>query len=80
MFEEEVNLGVRMDKLALQYMQCFSLVLKYTLFSFKGVIELILDCIDRLHQYSSGSHFTEPDTGEEWEAILNNFYELLGEN
>ncbi|TKS85783.1 Ryanodine receptor 2 [Collichthys lucidus] len=38
------------------------------------------DCIDRLHQCSA-SHFAEAaqsDTGEEWEIILNCFYELLG--
>ncbi|XP_028278418.1 ryanodine receptor 2 [Parambassis ranga] len=50
---------------------------RQNMFEQEGVIDLILDCIDRLHQYSSGSHFTESDTGEEWEAILNNFYELL---
>lgn len=47
------------------------------------MIDLVLDCIDRLHQYSSASHFAEcaqSDTGEEWETILNRLYELLGEN
>lgn len=51
--------------------------------SFQGVIDLVLDCIDRLHQFTSASHFAEAvqsDTGEEWETILNRFYELLGEN
>ena len=47
----------------------------------QGVIDLVLDCIDRLQQYSSASQFAEAvqgDTGEEWETILNCFYELLG--
>lgn len=51
--------------------------------SSQGVIDLVLDCIDRLHQYSSASHFAEAvqsDTGEEWETIVNHFYELLGES
>lgn len=47
------------------------------------MIDLVLDCIDRLHQYSSASHFAEAaqsEKGDEWETILNNLYELLGEN
>lgn len=54
---------------------------RHTSFSSQGVIDLVLDCIDRLHQCSA-SHFAEAaqsDTGEEWEIILNCFYELLGE-
>ncbi|XP_078017038.1 ryanodine receptor 2 [Epinephelus lanceolatus] len=53
---------------------------RQNMFQEEGVIDLVLDCIDRLHQYSSGSHFAEAaqsDTGEEWETILNRFYELL---
>lgn len=56
---------------------------KYTPFSSQGVIDLVLDCIDHVHQYSSASHFAEAaqsETGEEWETILNCLYELLGEN
>lgn len=56
--------------------------INYTI-SFQGVIDLVLDCIDRLHQFSSASHFAEAvqsDTGEELETILNRFYKLLGEN
>lgn len=47
----------------------------------QGVIDLLLDCIDRLHQYGSTSHFaeTQGEMGEEWETILKHFYELLGE-
>ena len=62
---------------------CLSPFHKYTSFSSQGVIDLVLDCVDHLHQYSSASHFAEAahsDTGEEWETILNRFYELLGEN
>uniref|UniRef100_A0A671YWR5 Ryanodine receptor 2 n=1 Tax=Sparus aurata TaxID=8175 RepID=A0A671YWR5_SPAAU len=50
------------------------------MFQEEGVIDLVLDCIDRLHQFSSASHFAEAvqsDTGEEWETILNRFYKLL---
>ncbi|XP_041802824.1 ryanodine receptor 2-like [Chelmon rostratus] len=53
---------------------------RQNMFQEEGVIDLVLDCIDRLHQYSSASHFAEAaqsDTGEEWETILNRFYELL---
>ncbi|XP_071766090.2 ryanodine receptor 2-like [Centroberyx gerrardi] len=53
---------------------------RQNLFQEEGVIGLVLDCIDRLHQYSRASHFAEAaqsDTGEEWENILNSFYELL---
>lgn len=48
----------------------------------QGVIDLVLDCIDHLHQYSSALHLAEAaqsEIGEEWETILNCFYELLGE-
>ncbi|XP_044070697.1 ryanodine receptor 2 isoform X3 [Siniperca chuatsi] len=53
---------------------------RQNMFQEEGVIDLVLDCIDRLHQYSNASHFAEAaqsDTGEEWETILNRFYELL---
>ncbi|XP_028459753.1 LOW QUALITY PROTEIN: ryanodine receptor 2 [Perca flavescens] len=53
---------------------------RQNMFQEEGVLDLVLDCIDRLHQYSSGSHFAEAaqsDTEEEWETILNRFYELL---
>ncbi|KAK5854224.1 hypothetical protein PBY51_015313 [Eleginops maclovinus] len=53
---------------------------RQNMFQEEGVIDLVLDCIDRLHQYSGGSHFAEvaqSDKGEEWETILNRFYELL---
>ncbi|XP_051816036.1 ryanodine receptor 2 [Acanthochromis polyacanthus] len=53
---------------------------RQNMFQEEGVIDLVLDCIDRLHQSSSPSHFAEApqsDTGEKWETILNHFYELL---
>ncbi|XP_067466542.1 ryanodine receptor 2 isoform X2 [Thunnus thynnus] len=53
---------------------------RQNMFQEEGVIDLVLDCIDRLQQYSSASQFAEAaqgDTGEEWETILNRFYELL---
>ncbi|XP_062257090.1 ryanodine receptor 2 [Platichthys flesus] len=53
---------------------------RQNMFQEEGVIALVLDCIDRLHQYSSASDFAESaqgEMGEEWETILNRFYELL---
>ncbi|XP_047459189.1 ryanodine receptor 2 isoform X2 [Mugil cephalus] len=53
---------------------------RQNMFQEEGVIDLVLDCIDHLHQRSSASHFAEAaqsDTGQQWEAILNRFYELL---
>ncbi|KAF7669099.1 hypothetical protein LDENG_00247690 [Lucifuga dentata] len=53
---------------------------RQNMFQEEGVMSLVLDCIDHLHQYSNGSHFAEAsqsDTGENWENILNCFYELL---
>ncbi|XP_069548702.1 ryanodine receptor 2 [Brachyistius frenatus] len=53
---------------------------RQNMFQEEGVIDLVLDCIDRLYQYSSTSEHAEAaqsDTGEEWETILNRFYELL---
>uniref|UniRef100_A0A3Q3K423 Ryanodine receptor 2b (cardiac) n=1 Tax=Monopterus albus TaxID=43700 RepID=A0A3Q3K423_MONAL len=50
------------------------------MFQEEGVIDLVLDCIDHLHQYSSALHLAEAaqsEIGEEWETILNCFYELL---
>lgn len=52
-----------------------------SLFLSQGVISLVLDCIDHLHQYSSAAHFAEAagkEAGDTWEAILSSFYELLG--
>lgn len=44
--------------------------------SFQGVMDLVLDCIDHLHQHISTSQW---DSEEEVETILNGFYKLLGE-
>lgn len=60
--------------------RCFCNCVKCTSLFSQGVIDLVLDCIDRLHQHSS--HFsegTQSDTEEEWKIILNCFYDLLGE-
>ncbi|XP_014010249.2 ryanodine receptor 2 [Salmo salar] len=53
---------------------------RQNLFQEEGVIALVLDCIDRLHLYSSASHFAAAagkEAGDDWENILNSFYELL---
>ncbi|KAG7228617.1 hypothetical protein INR49_013303 [Caranx melampygus] len=53
---------------------------RQNMFQEEGVIDLVLDCIDRLHQCHSASCFAEAaqrETGEEWETTLNRFYELL---
>ncbi|XP_045927387.1 ryanodine receptor 2 [Micropterus dolomieu] len=53
---------------------------RQNMFQEEGVIDLVLDCIDHLHQCISASHFAEAahsDTGEEWETIINRFYDLL---
>lgn len=45
------------------------------------MISLVLECIDRLHVYSSAAHFAEAvgrEAGEAWSAILNSLYQLLG--
>ncbi|XP_062422699.1 ryanodine receptor 2 [Pungitius pungitius] len=53
---------------------------RQNMFQEEGVIDLVLDAIDRLHQYSGGSRFAEAahnDAQQEWVHILNSFYELL---
>lgn len=45
------------------------------------MINLVLECIDRLHVYSSAAHFADvagKEAGETWKSILNSLYELLG--
>lgn len=47
----------------------------------QGMINLVLECIDRLHVYSSAAHFADVagrEAGESWKSILNSLYELLG--
>lgn len=73
MFQEEVNLHVNHCKM-------FSIVLNDS--SFQGVMELVLDCIDHLHQHIGTSQCAEAaqrDSEEEWETSLNGLYKLLGE-
>ncbi|XP_063077897.1 ryanodine receptor 2 [Engraulis encrasicolus] len=46
----------------------------------EGMINLVLECIDRLHVYSSAAHFADvagKEAGEAWKSILNSLYELL---
>ncbi|XP_054615531.1 ryanodine receptor 2 isoform X15 [Dunckerocampus dactyliophorus] len=53
---------------------------RQNLFQEEGMISLVLECIDRLHVYSSAAHFTEAagrEAGEAWGSILNSLYQLL---
>uniref|UniRef100_A0A672JJC7 Ryanodine receptor 2b (cardiac) n=1 Tax=Salarias fasciatus TaxID=181472 RepID=A0A672JJC7_SALFA len=53
---------------------------RQNMFQEEGVIDLVLDCIDRLHQNGGSSHAADAalsDTGGERETILNRFYDLL---
>uniref|UniRef100_M3ZNQ9 Ryanodine receptor 2-like n=1 Tax=Xiphophorus maculatus TaxID=8083 RepID=M3ZNQ9_XIPMA len=47
---------------------------RQNMFKEEGVIDLVLDCIDHLHHYSSDSYITD---ATQWEAIVYLFYELL---
>lgn len=54
-----------------------------TFFSSQGVVDLVVECIDRLHQYSDVSCDAEASQSEEeeqWEKIIPHFYKLLSEN
>ncbi|XP_078504129.1 ryanodine receptor 2 [Lissotriton helveticus] len=53
---------------------------RQNLFQEEGMINLVLECIDRLHVYSSAAHFADvagKEAGEAWKSILNSLYELL---
>ncbi|KAJ3610589.1 hypothetical protein NHX12_022681 [Muraenolepis orangiensis] len=54
---------------------------RQSLFQEEGVVHLVVDCLDRLHLYSSASNFAEcvggSGTAEDWESLLNSFYQLL---
>uniref|UniRef100_A0A803U0V5 Ryanodine receptor 2 n=1 Tax=Anolis carolinensis TaxID=28377 RepID=A0A803U0V5_ANOCA len=53
---------------------------RQNLFQEEGMINLVLECIDRLHVYSSAAHFADvagKEAGETWKSILNSLYELL---
>ncbi|XP_075412509.1 ryanodine receptor 2 [Tenrec ecaudatus] len=53
---------------------------RQNLFQEEGMISLVLECIDRLHIYSSAAHFADAagrEAGESWKSILNSLYELL---
>lgn len=45
------------------------------------MINLVLDCIDRLNVYNTAAHFSEyagEEAAESWKEIVNLLYELLG--
>ncbi|KAA8581146.1 hypothetical protein FQN60_002727 [Etheostoma spectabile] len=53
---------------------------RQNLFQEEGMINLVLECIDRLHVYSSAAHFAEAvgrEAGKAWSSILNSLYQLL---
>uniref|UniRef100_A0A8C9RP23 Ryanodine receptor 2 n=1 Tax=Scleropages formosus TaxID=113540 RepID=A0A8C9RP23_SCLFO len=53
---------------------------RQNLFQEEGMINLVLECIDRLHVYSSAAHFADvagKEAGVAWKSILNSLYELL---
>ncbi|XP_074846207.1 ryanodine receptor 2 isoform X10 [Carettochelys insculpta] len=53
---------------------------RQNLFQEEGMINLVLECIDRLHVYSSAAHFADvagKEAGDTWKSILNSLYELL---
>ncbi|XP_037829496.1 ryanodine receptor 2 [Kryptolebias marmoratus] len=53
---------------------------RQNLFQEEGMISLVLECIDRLHMYSSPAHFAEVvgrEAAETWSSILNSLYQLL---
>ncbi|MFT7807285.1 ryanodine receptor 2 isoform X1 [Arapaima gigas] len=53
---------------------------RQNLFQEEGMINLVLECIDRLHVYSSAAHFADvagKEAGAAWKSILNSLYELL---
>uniref|UniRef100_A0A668AWW8 Uncharacterized protein n=1 Tax=Myripristis murdjan TaxID=586833 RepID=A0A668AWW8_9TELE len=53
---------------------------RQNLFQEEGMISLVLECIDRLHVYSSAAHFAEAagrEAGDAWSSILNSLYQLL---
>uniref|UniRef100_A0A8B9JLQ8 Ryanodine receptor 1a (skeletal) n=1 Tax=Astyanax mexicanus TaxID=7994 RepID=A0A8B9JLQ8_ASTMX len=46
----------------------------------RGMITLVLDCIDRLNVYNTAAHFSEfagEEAAESWKEIVNLLYELL---
>ncbi|KAF1505299.1 Ryanodine receptor 2, partial [Eudyptula minor novaehollandiae] len=53
---------------------------RQNLFQEEGMINLVLECIDRLNVYSSAAHFADvagKEGGEAWKSILNSLYKLL---
>ncbi|XP_072885345.1 ryanodine receptor 1-like isoform X1 [Hemitrygon akajei] len=57
-----------------------SLKNRQNLFQEEGMIQLVLDSIDRLNMYNSAAHFSEfagEEAAESWKEIVNLLYELL---
>lgn len=78
MFQQEVNIVDFIYKFVLRLYDFFHFS-DFALFSFpKGVTDLVIDCIDRLHQCSTAPQPGDV-AGEEKKNILNCLYELLGE-
>ncbi|KAG7252461.1 hypothetical protein CRUP_036699, partial [Coryphaenoides rupestris] len=55
---------------------------RQSLFQEEGVVNLVVDCLDRLHLYYSAANVSESVGGggapaEDWESLLNSFYQLL---
>lgn len=70
MFQEEVPLRVN---------HCRMFVALLNGSSLQGVIDLVLDCIDHLHQHVGAAQRDSEEEWEEWESSLHGFYQLLGE-
>lgn len=79
-----IHLSTKKSAVAEQWnhQQCLMCLLKNELVVFlQGMISLVLECIDRLHVYSSAAHFAEVvgrEAAEAWSSILNSLYQLLG--
>lgn len=78
MFQQEVTVFESLYKFVLldAFVTFFRLCV--VLVCFKGVTDLVIDCIDHLHQSSSAPQPGDV-AGEEKKNILNCLYELLGE-
>ncbi|MBN3304979.1 RYR3 protein, partial [Amia calva] len=71
--EEELEHEEKQNKLR-------SLKKRQNLFKEEGMLNLVLNCIDRLNVYNSAAHFGEyagEEAGSAWKDILNLLYELL---
>ena len=74
----------RLCILMLFFVLCL-IVCHHVVSSSQGVVNLVVECLDRLHLYTSASNFAESvggggGAGEGWESLLNSFYQLLGQS